>query len=183
MKELDKHEFATLAMAIRTYYPKENILPNKEAMQLWYRELRDIPYNVAEASLRKWVSTNKWSPSIAEIREMAANVQHGDIPDWGEGWEEVQRAIRKHGMYNVKAAMDSFTPLTRQTVERLGFRNICVSENPMSERANFRQCYEILAKREQTRQQVALPLQDAIKQIQTHGLFCLSDGGENNDNL
>ena len=76
---MDKQEFATLAMAIRTYYPKENILPNKEAMQLWFRELHDIPYNVAEAALRKWVSTNKWSPSIAEIREMAANIQNGDI--------------------------------------------------------------------------------------------------------
>jgi hypothetical protein len=177
VKQLDKHEFATLAMAIRTYYPKENILPNKEAMQLWYRELHDIPYHVAEAALRKWVSTNKWSPSIAEIREMTATVQHGEIPDWGEGWEEVQRAIRKHGMYNVKDAMDSFTPLTRQTVERLGFRNICVSENPMAERANFRQCYEILAKREQTRQQVALPLQDAIKQIQG-GFMMIGDGGD-----
>jgi hypothetical protein len=175
---MDKQEFSTLAMAIRTYYPKENILPNAPAMELWFRELQDIPFQVAEAALRKWVSTNKWSPSIAEIREMAANVRNGDIPDWGEGWEEVQRAIRKHGMYNVKDAMDSFTPLTRQVVERLGFRNICVSENPMAERANFRQCYEILAKREQTRQQVALPLQSVIKQIQAQGLLQLGDGGE-----
>lgn len=175
---MNEKEFATLSMAIRTYYPKENILPNKEAMQLWFRELQDIPFPVAEASLRKWVSTNKWSPSIADIRELSANVQNGDIPDWGEGWEEVQRAIRKHGMYNVKGAMDSFTPLTRQVVERLGFRNICVSENPMAERANFRQCYEILAKREQTRQQVALPLQDTIKQLQS-GFMMIGDGGEN----
>ena len=176
---MDKKEFATFVMALKTYYSKEEkLIPNNEAMQLWYKELSDIPFPVAEAALRKWVSTNKWSPSIAEIREMSANVQNGDIPDWGEGWEEVQRAIRKHGMYNVKAAMDSFTPLTRQAVERLGFRNICVSENPMAERANFRQCYEILAKREQTRQQVALPLQDTIKQIQTSGFMMLGDGGD-----
>ena len=174
---MDKKEFGLLASALRTYYPKENILPNKEAMQLWYRELHDIPFPVAEAALRKWVSTNKWSPSIAEIREMAAGIKNGEIPDWGEGWEEVQRAIRKYGMYNVKGAMDSFTPLTRQAVERLGFRNICVSENPMAERANFRQCYEILVKREQTNQQIALPLQEAIKQIQERGLMMLEDGG------
>ena len=154
---MDKREFGLFASAIRTYYPREQILPNKEAMELWFRELQDIPFPVAEASLRKWVSTNKWSPSIADIRELSANVQNGDIPDWGEGWEEVQRAIRKHGMYNVKGAMDSFTPLTR--------------------RANFRQCYEILAKREQTRQQVALPLQDTIKQLQS-GFMMIGDGGE-----
>lgn len=174
---MERQEFATLAMAIRTYYPRENILPNKEAMQLWYRELKDIPFPVAEAALRKWVSTNKWSPSIAELRETAAQIKNGEIPDWGEGWEEVQKAIRKYGMYNIKAAMDSFTPLTRQAVERLGFRNLCVSEQPMADRANFRQCYEILAQREQTRQQVALPLQDAIKQIQAKCFLMLDDGG------
>ena len=172
---MDKTEFGLFASALRTYYPREALLPNKQAMELWFRELHDIPFQVAEASLRKWVSTNKWSPSIAEIREMAATVKNGDIPDWGEGWEEVQRAIRKHGMYDVKGAMESFTPLTRQTVERLGFRNICVSENPAAERANFRQCYEILAKREQTRQQVALPLQDTIRQLQS-GFMMLGDG-------
>lgn len=175
---MDKQEFATLAMAIRTYYPKENILPNKEAMQLWFRELQDIPFPVAEAALRKWVSTNKWSPSIAEIREASANIQNGDIPDWGEGWEQVCKAIRKYGFYEPKKALESLDPLTRQVVERLGFRNICLSENPTAERANFRQCYEVLAKREQTRQQLALPLQEAIKQIQASGMFMLDDGGD-----
>ena len=47
---MDKQEFATLAMALRTYYPKESILPNKEAMQLWYRELQDAYSMMAEWS-------------------------------------------------------------------------------------------------------------------------------------
>lgn len=175
---MDKREFATFAMALKTYYPKEQILPNNEAMQLWFRELNDIPFNVAEAALRKWVSTNKWSPSIAEIREAAANIQNGEIMDWGEAWEQVCTAIRHYGFYEPKKALDSLDPLTRKVVKQLGFRNICVSENPMAERANFRQCYEIMAKREQTRQQIGLPLQDTIKQIQTQGLLRLGDWGE-----
>ena len=178
MKQLEKQEFATLAMAIRTYYPKENILPNKEAMQLWFRELQDIPFAVAEAALRKWVSTNKWSPSIAEIREIAANLQNGDIPDWSEGWEQVRKAIRQFGFYEPKKAMDSLDPMTRQVVERIGFRELCLSnEDDKTNRANFRMVYETLQKREQTRQQVALPLQNAIKQLQT-GFMMLEDGGE-----
>lgn len=175
---MNKHEFAIFTDALRTYYPREALLPNPQAMELWFRELNDIPFPVAEAALRKWVSTNKWSPSIAEIREAAANIQNGDIPDWGDGWEQVCKAIRKYGFYEPKKALESLDPLTRQVVERLGFRNICLSENPTAERANFRQCYEILAKREQTRQQLALPLQEAIKQIQTSGFMMLGDGGD-----
>ena len=173
---MDKREFAILADAIRTYYPKENILPNKEAMALWYRELQDIPMPVAETALRKWVSTNKWSPSIAELREMAATVKNGEIPDWGEGWEQVCKAIRKYGSYEPRKALDSLDPITRQCVERLGFKNLCMSENPTADRANFRQCYEVIAKREQTRQQIALPLLETISQIQTSGVFQLGEG-------
>lgn len=176
---MEKQEFSTLAMAIRTYYPKENILPNAPAMELWFRELQDIPFPVAEAALRKWVSTNKWSPSIAELREVAATVSNGEIADWGEGWEKVLKAIRTHGMYNIGAAMASLDPMTRQAVERVGFREICLSENISVERANFRMVYENLAEREKTRQQVALPLQKAIERLGSADMLALGEGGQN----
>lgn len=162
---MTEQEFAKLAMAIKTFFPRENILPNSQALELWYRELQDIPAKVAEAALRKWVATNKWSPSIAELRETAAEVQNGEIPDWGEGWEQVLLAIRRFGSYREREALDSLDPMTRTCVQRLGFRNICMSENISTDRANFRMMYESLAEREQTRQQVALPLQEVISQL------------------
>lgn len=167
---MDKKEFGYFASAIRTYYPKENILPNQQAMELWYRELQDIPYAVAEAGLRQWVSTQKWSPSIAEIREMASTVQNGSIPDWGEGWEDVLMAIRKYGTYRIAEAMESFDPITRKCVERLGFRNICLSENINHDRANFRMIYEQLAEREKKASQIALPLQQLIQGMRNERL-------------
>lgn len=170
---MDKREFGLLASAMQTYYPKENILPNKQAMELWYRELQDIPYEVAEAGLRKWVSTNKWSPSISEIREMASEVQNGSIPDWGDGWEQVLVAIRKYGSYRIPEAMESFDPITRQCVERLGFRNICMSENIAADRANFRMIFEQLATRKQKEQQMALPLKQLIQGIQDRGMLAI----------
>lgn len=166
---MDKKEFGFFASAIRTYYPKEQILPNQQAMELWYRELQDIPFAVAEASLRQWVATNKWSPSIAEIRELASTVQSGSIPDWGEGWEQVLMAIRKFGTYRIPEAMESFDPLTRRCVERLGFRNLCMSENPATDRANFRMIYEQLAERQKKESQMSLPLKEIILQIQAKG--------------
>lgn len=163
---MDKKEFGLFASALRTYYPKEQILPNQQAMELWYRELQDIPYTVAEAGLRKWVSTNKWSPSIAEIREMTSTVQHGEIADWGEGWEQVIMAIRRFGSYRIPEAMESFDPITRQCVERLGFRNICMSENIAADRANFRMMYEQIANRQKADNQMSVPLRQLISQIQ-----------------
>ena len=57
---MNKKEFGIFAAALKTYYPKEQILPNQQAMELWYRELCDIPYITAEAALRKWVVISKW---------------------------------------------------------------------------------------------------------------------------
>ncbi len=162
---MDKREFAMYAAAIRTYYPREQILPNEQAMALWFREVKDIPFPVAEAALRKWVSTNKWPPAISDIRDLAAEIIHGDAPDWGNAWNSVLAAIRKYGWYNAKAAMDSFDPLTRETVRRLGFRELCLSENITADRANFRMVYETLEKREKINQQMSLPLHADIEKL------------------
>lgn len=169
---MDKKEFGLFASALKTYYPKEDkLLPNKQALELWYAALQDIPYRVAEAALLKWISTQKWSPSIAEIREMSSSIQNGDIPEWGEGWEKTRRAVRKFGLYNEKKALESLDPLTRKVVERLGFRELCLSdENDTTFRANFRMIYENLANREKVDQQLALPLREAIAQIQLKGI-------------
>lgn len=172
---MDKKEFAQFVMALKTYYPRENLLPNNQAMELWYRQLQDIPFQVAEAALNKWVATNKWSPSIAEIREMTATVQRGEIPDWGEGWEQVVKAIGKYGMYQIHEAMESFDPITRQCVKRLGFKNICLSEDINQDRANFRMIYQQLAERKQKEQQIPVALSNLIETIRNEQLMIEGD--------
>jgi len=164
---MTKKEFATFAMALQTYYPRENLLPNNQAMELWFAQLQDIPYKVAEVGLNKWVSLNKWSPSIADIREMASSIAHGELPSWGDAWEEVLRAIRQYGSYRPVEAMNSLSPLARKATERIGFRNLCVSENISADRANFRMIYEQLADRERKEAQLSAPLKTMIAQMQS----------------
>lgn len=173
---MDKKEFSVFVMALKTYFPREQLLPNQQAMELWYRELCDIPYTVAEAGLRKWVATNKWSPSIADIREMTSTVTNGELPDWGEGWEQVLMAIRKYGSYRTTEAMETFDAVTRQCVERLGFRNICLSENINQDRANFRMIYEQLAERKKRDNQIPMKLSQMIEGIRQERLMI--EGGK-----
>lgn len=173
---MNKQEFSKWVMALKTYYPREQLLPNEQAMELWYQALKDIPMQVAEATLRKWVATNKWSPTIAEIRENAVDVKHGDALDWSDGWDKVQLAIRRYGQYNPKEAMATFDPVTRETVKRLGFYNLCVSENPMSDRKQFRDTFEIMAKRQQMRMQLPLELQESILSIQAEFRLGIESG-------
>lgn len=162
---MDKKEFAMFAAALKTYYPKENLLPNTQAMELWFRQLEDIPFQIAEITLNKWVATNKWSPTIADIREQAASVKTGDKPLWSDGWEEVLRAISKFGSYRETEALQSMTETTRQAVKRLGFRNICMSENIAADRANFRMIFEQIVEREHKEKQLPMNLMNLIESV------------------
>lgn len=163
---MTRQEFWKFAAAIRTYYSRENILPNEQAMELWFRQLQDIPFPVAEAILAKWVATNKWSPSIADIRDSMAEIQNGGpAPDWGEAWDQAMTAIRRFGSYDEDGALASLPPLTRETVRRLGYKSLCWSENQVADRANFRQVYEILSKRKVETDKIPLPVRETLKAL------------------
>lgn len=174
---MDKKEFSTFAMALKTYYPRENLLPNQYAMELWFRELCDIHYEVAEMALRKWVSTSKWSPSIADIREVAATISNGNIPDWGHGWEQVIKAIGRYGYYNADEAMNSFDEITRECVKRLGFKNLCMSENQTADRASFRMIYEQVAERKRMNVQLPGNLRKLLAERLDGPLMIEAEGG------
>lgn len=151
---MDKREFSMFASGLRTYYPRENILPNDQAMELWFQQLQDLPFKVAEAALHKWVATNKWSPSIADIRETAAEIMNGELQDWGEGWRQVMRAISNFGSYDPDGAIDTLDEISAIAVRRIGWLNLCMSENIEIERANFRMIYEAEAKRKKRDAQI-----------------------------
>lgn len=176
---MNKKEFAAFAAALKTYFPKEkDLLPNQQAMELWYRQLQDIPYQIAEIALEKWVATNKWSPTIAEIREMAASIKCGDKPLWSDGWEEVLRAIKSFGSYRETEALQSMTEITRTAVKRLGFRNLCMSENSTADRANFRMIFEQIADRQHKTQQLPVQLTNLIEAVREKENQMLLEGKE-----
>ena len=174
---MTRKEFAKFCMALKTFYSRENLLPNNEAIELWYGQLQDIPFDLAEAILNKWVATNKWSPSIADIREQAAAIQHGAVPDWGEGWQQVMRAVQRYGSWDVEKAMNSFDEITRNCVENIGFLNICMSENVSVERANFRMLYERYTERKKQDAQLPEALKILIGQMKLKRI----EGGKENE--
>lgn len=145
-------------------------------MELWFKQLQDLPYEVAELTLNKWVATNKWSPTIADLREQAAVLTKGEAKDWGEAWQEVIRAINVYGSYREAEALASMDETTRRVVERIGFRNICLSENITHDRANFRMIYEELQSRQKQDNQIPPQIKALISNMPN-----LLEGGREND--
>lgn len=151
---MTKSEFGQLADAIRTYYPKEEILPNAAAMSLWYEQLKDIDYKLASMALQKWVATNKWSPAISDIRGQVVDIVNPTPKTWGEAWQEVIKAVAHFGYYQEAEAMASLDDLTRHCVKGVGYRQLCISENLSVERANFRMIFENEAEKRKVNSQL-----------------------------
>lgn len=147
-------EFEKIALAIKAAYPNANVLPDKYAMKTWYRTLSDLDYKVAENAVLEHISTCVFPPSIAEIREKCAARLTPMVTDWGEAWEEVQIAIRKYGSYREEEAVASLSHLTAVAVRRMGFQNLCKSENTIADRAHFQRMYEGMLKEEKRQTQL-----------------------------
>lgn len=93
---MNRAEFATIAAAMRNYYPKEQLFTTPEMIALWYEALADLSAKSVESTLMGWVKTHNWSPKIAEIRTMAAAAAEGRITDLNRA-AELGRAIEARG--------------------------------------------------------------------------------------
>ena len=163
---MTKDEFRVLAKGLKAVYTQPNFLPDAEAIQIWYELLKDLDYATANIAIQKHMVSSKYPPTIADIREQATEVSYGQAPLWSDGWEQVLRAMRLYGSYRLQEALDSMDDLTRKAVERLGFKELCMSENIAVDRANFRMVFEQLANREYETKKFPLSLQNSIEDIQ-----------------
>ena len=164
---MTRKEFAQLASAIKTFYPRDNVLPNNQALELWYGMLSDIPYMVAEAAVSKWVATQKWPPTIAELRELSGQIIHAEYMDWATAWEHVMAVISRYGWYGSEQALGCFDEPTRETVKRIGFEHLCHTEATRFERDNFKEIYENIIRRRKADDSLPVELKLVIKKVRT----------------
>lgn len=163
---MTREEFKILVKGMKAVYAQPTFIPDQDAFNMWYALLGDLDYNACAMAIKKYMLTNKFPPTVAEIREMVSGIVNGDPLTWGESWERALAAVRKYGSYNKMDALNSLDSLTRKCVESIGYMELCMSENIMVERAHFQKVFEVFAKREQTDKQIPLQLKQAISQLQ-----------------
>ena len=173
---MEAKEFAVFADRLKTAFPKDNLLATGDQMDWWFDLLGDIPFQTAILALKKYALSNKFPPSVSEIRTIAADLTGERLPDADEAWGQVNNAIRRFGYMREREALDSMSEPVRKAVERIGFQNICQSpyEQLNTLRAQFRGAYEAEYRRsmevhkmpermkleQATMQQAALPMKE-----------------------
>lgn len=164
---MSAQEFATIASAIKAAYPAANIMPDKQSKEVWYTMLADLDYHVCLNALKEHISICKFAPSISELRERCASMTSEPVLQWGDAWERVLGAVRFYGMYREKEALGSLDEATQNCVKRIGFKNICLSENIQNDRANFRMIYEQEAAQRKEMSQLPDSVRENRKRLQS----------------
>lgn len=141
MTGLSFEEFKKIVKGLKAVYASERFLPDIEAVTTWYKLLQDIPYETLAQSAHRYMLTEKFPPTIADLRKGAARM-NGESRDWSDGWSQFREAVRRFGYYRQEEALASMDDITRRVVSRLGWKDLCASENIMTDRANFRMVYE-----------------------------------------
>ena len=90
---MTKAEFSILAKAMKAVYSDPKFIADTDAMMVWYELLKDIPYELCQAAIHKYMATNKFPPTIADIRQLATEITSPETLNEGKAWSLVLRAI------------------------------------------------------------------------------------------
>ena len=111
---------------------------------VYMRLLADIPPEALQVAVDQAIATCKFLPTVAELRDTLHGLSAIGQLSWGEAWEDVQTEMRRIGSYGVPKFSSE---LTAAVVRSMGWKTLCASENPQTDRAQFRDMYNALAAR------------------------------------
>ena len=80
--------------ALSAAYPRDNFIPNETAFNLWYSALHDIDYPTLKRAAQSYIMANKFPPTIADIRQLAYDL---DAPADALAAEEWARLMKAQG--------------------------------------------------------------------------------------
>jgi hypothetical protein len=165
---MDDKDFASIMVVLSSAYPNFQMT---DSMMIAYKTmLKDIPVEYLKAGALKHASENKWFPTVAELREASFSIMMNKdaIPSEFEAWEEVKLACEKIGHYKEPPFSH---PLIVRTVNVMGWKELCLSENQEYDRAHFFKVYKSLSERAESdvkmlpQVRAMLPQKEAIKRL------------------
>src|SRR5579859_6961827 len=122
-------------------YPSANV--TDATVAVYVEELMDIDAELLAGAAKKCRATSKWFPTIAELRESAVSIAAPLVRSGADAWGDVLRAITAHGYLHAPGdGWDFEDRLVGRIVKGMGWRDLCLSEEGMVDRAHFIKAYE-----------------------------------------
>ena len=109
-------DFKVIAKGLVTAFPQGNFLATENAYNLWYTALQDIPFPVLNKAATNYVMTNKFPPTIADLRELSYRLST-DAPMLAPAaWNQLIRALRQAYSPDSELYWDQLPDITKKIV-------------------------------------------------------------------
>lgn len=171
---------AKLVKIVVTAYPNSDKFPNGEAVantvNLWANYFADDDWRIVALAVSQHVATNKWPPSIAEIRERIADLTRPDLAPPDEAWRLVSEWMHNTSEYGDDSA-DIFPAIIAETIKACGGKSglwallrqqYGYSGKAGLDKLTFMQLYEPRYQRERQRAMMPGSINDGIEMLHRH---------------
>lgn len=122
---MTKADAARLVAIIVTAYPNYDKFKDEQAVtatvELWAMMFEKDDSKSVALAINKHIATNKWPPSVAEIREIMLEIQYPDLIPPDEAWLAVSDLLYAVGEFNHGDIYRQLPPLIARAVESIGY--------------------------------------------------------------
>lgn len=131
--------------------------------RVWHDTLGDLTLEQCMAGIRLLIQTRQFMPTVSEIRSAVLDLERGPVTAGGDAWGDVLAAMKSKGAHRTPGIDFTFPDVTTaRCVQRLGWRDLCLSENTVADRARFIELYDKLAT--ETRREKQAPVLAAARE-------------------
>lgn len=147
-------------------YPQHRWENYEGTLALWTEMLEDLDARTATLAVKRLIATNKWPPSIADVREAAVkNARQGQLTA-GQAWGKITAAIRRYGWYQADEAKEALGQDLWGMVRQIGgWTHLCECDNIDVVGGQFERRYNAMLEVQRDRLQVPASVQKDIKEL------------------
>lgn len=112
---MEVEEFKILVKTMKAVYTDPKFIPDKDAFDVWYSLLKDMDYKTASAALGRHMTTNRFPPTIADLRQ--ANVSNNNLDEMNgeQAWSIVYKAMQ-NSAYGYQEEFNKLPPILQKCV-------------------------------------------------------------------
>ncbi len=157
------NDFKLIVKAIKSVYGN-NRIADQQAFNIWFDLLKDLDYTNASRALQRHMSTSKYPPTIADIREQYRILTQPNEMTGMEAWSLVSKAIR-NGIYGYEDEFARFPDLVQKAVGSPEQLYIWATDEDYNEgvtRSNFLRSYDMAVEKEKENSQLPEKMREMI---------------------
>lgn len=118
---MTKADAARLVAIVVTAYPNFDKFKDAKAIEatvnLWAMMFEQDESGIVALAVKKHIATNKWPPSVAEVREIMLEIQHPELIEPDKAWLAVSDLMYSAGQFNHGDLSHQLPPLVARAVE------------------------------------------------------------------